>query len=201
MGLLYALDLGGSIPQPVVHDFPEASSWCCVLLCHITPAVSVVHASGELAKRVRYLLPACARTSIDRLLTLTLQCHLNGMDITAPHPGAEMQGEEEGAGTGAEAGARAETGARAGAKAEAGAGVDSRGGGLKRGQGQGLGDSQVPAMSASLQQLLRQGGTVGEGLFPSAARFNHSCEPSVGLYFDGWGCLVAKAAKPCRCVR
>lgn len=43
--------------------------------------------------------------------------------------------------------------------------------------------------------LLRQGEAVGEGLFPSAARFNHSCLPSVGLSFDSWGCLVATAAR------
>ena len=35
---------------------------------------------------------------------------------------------------------------------------------------------------------------MGEGLFPSAARFNHACGPNVGLSFDSWGCLVASAA-------
>ena len=36
---------------------------------------------------------------------------------------------------------------------------------------------------------------MGEGLFPSAARFNHACAPNVGLSFDSWGCLVASAAR------
>ena len=78
-----------------------------------------------------------------------------------------------------------------------------------------------PAYSTATLLLCQQGLAVGEGLFPSAARFNHSCEPlvrscvepceplssyillssyprmmiQVGLSFDSWGCLVATAGQ------
>ncbi|GAX76364.1 hypothetical protein CEUSTIGMA_g3810.t1 [Chlamydomonas eustigma] len=32
--------------------------------------------------------------------------------------------------------------------------------------------------------------TIGEGLFPSVARLNHSCRPNCRLKYDEWGCLV-----------
>eukprot|EP00798_Chlamydomonas_sp_ICE-L_P028972 gene28973-32159_t len=43
-----------------------------------------------------------------------------------------------------------------------------------------------------------QGKTIGEAIYPSAARFNHSCQPSCGLSFDAWGCLRVTALQRVR---
>ena len=65
----------------------------------------------------------------------------------------------------------------------------------ERGQQQLAAGSAATGPSSSQLLLLQQGEAVGEGLFPSAARFNHACAPNVGLSFDSWGCLVASAAR------
>eukprot|EP00955_Chlamydomonas_euryale_P082105 363670-Chlamydomonas_euryale.AAC.17 len=44
------------------------------------------------------------------------------------------------------------------------------------------------------RHLSRPGTTaVGEGLFPSVARLNHSCEPNVTLAYDAYGCLEVRS--------
>ena len=43
--------------------------------------------------------------------------------------------------------------------------------------------------------VLRQGKAVGEALYPSASRFNHSCDPNCGLSFAQNGRLEVRAAK------
>lgn len=61
----------------------------------------------------------------------------------------------------------------------------------------GVGRTAAAAAEASQQQqqqaLHRPGSVaVGEGLFPSAARFNHACVPNVAHTLDEWGCLEVR---------
>lgn len=41
-----------------------------------------------------------------------------------------------------------------------------------------------------------QAQAVGEGLFPSVARLNHSCAPNCRLRYDQYGCLVVRTVQP-----
>ena len=43
-----------------------------------------------------------------------------------------------------------------------------------------------------------QGATLGEGLYPTGARFNHDCDPNCRISFDTYGCLCVHARRAIR---
>ena len=53
----------------------------------------------------------------------------------------------------------------------------------------------APAADDADSRSCAQGEAVGEGVFPSAARFNHDCDPNCRVRFDQWGCLTVHARR------
>lgn len=133
--------------------------------------------------------PSWARASLNTYVRWATKLHLNAHDIVVPCPGSGGGG-GEGRGGGGESASRPQpaTGDKR-RRRECGSSD-----GIGRGEGAahnacgrgGSGDGGVGGTA-----LLSRPGTsaVAEGLYPSVARLNHSCEPNVQLSYDAYGCL------------
>ncbi|KAG1677622.1 hypothetical protein FOA52_010403 [Chlamydomonas sp. UWO 241] len=130
---------------------------------------------------LKVVQPAWARAAAASYLRWATKLHLNAHDVCVPRGGS-------GTGTGTQGGRDDAT------AAVAGAGARASGGAKRRREARAGTGTAGAAASASPLLSVPHACAVGEGLFPSVARFNHSCAPNIVLSYDEAGCCCARVA-------
>ena len=122
----------------------------------------------EVAKQCKFLVAAACRSSEETYARLLGKLQLNGFEITAAE-----------------------------AEAEAGASGRENGDEEKASSGKKQRDTARAEEEGKINAaVLRE--PVGIGVFPSASRFNHSCEPNCAQRFDAFACVVVETTRHVR---
>ena len=121
-----------------------------------------------MAKQCKFLVAAACRSSEETYARLLGKLQLNGFEITAAE-----------------------------AEAEAGASGRENGDEEKASSGKKQRDTARAEEEGKINAaVLRE--PVGLGVFPSASRFNHSCEPNCAQRFDAFACVVVETTRHVR---